>query len=88
MSTSKARKSEKEPVAVEISFSNDMICLTLDDGREIKTPLEFYPRLAKANQKQLSNFRLIGGGTGIHWNDLEEDLSVESIVEGRRGFNK
>lgn len=88
MSTSRARKSEREPVAVEISFSNDMICLTLDDGREIRTPLEFYPRLARANQKQLSNFRLMGGGTGIHWNDLDEDLSVESIVLGRRALKE
>jgi len=88
MSTSKARKSEREPVAVEVNFSEDMICLTLDDGREVRTPIEFYPRLAKANQKQLNNFRLLGGGTGIHWKDLDEDLSVESIVLGRRAFNK
>ena len=88
MSTSKARKSEREPVAVEVNFSEDMICLVLDDGREVKTPLEFYPRLAKANQKQLNNFRLIGGGTGLHWKDLDEDLSVESIILGRRAFNE
>ena len=88
MSTSKARKSEREPVAVAVNFSEDMICLILDDGREVKTPLEFYPKLARANQEQLNNFRLIGGGTGIHWKELDEDLSVESIVLGRRAFNK
>lgn len=76
--------SEKEPLAVEVEFTNDMICLVLADGREVRTPLEFYPRLARATKKQLKNFRLIGGGTGIHWEDLDEDLSVESIVSGRR----
>ena len=88
MSISKARKNERELVAVEVNFSEDMICLVLDDGREIRTPLAFYPRLAKANQKQLNSFRLIGGGTGIHWKDLDEDLSVESIVLGRRALNR
>jgi hypothetical protein len=74
----------REPVAIEVTFAEDMICLVLDDGREVKTPLEFYPRLAKATNEQLENFRLLGGGTGIHWEDLDEDLSVDSIVSGRR----
>ena len=63
-----------------------MICLSLTDGREVKTPLEFYPRLASATKKKLQNYRLIGGGRGIHWNDLDEDLSVESIILGRRAY--
>ncbi len=75
---------ENEPIAVEISFSEDTIHITLSDGREIRTPLEFYPRLANASLEQLLNFRLMGGGTGIHWKDLDEDLSVESIVLGRK----
>jgi hypothetical protein len=82
--TTSALKIDREPVAVEVSFTDDMICLVLDDGREVKTPLEFYPRLAKATKKQLENFRLLGSGTGIHWEDLDEDLSVDSIVSGRR----
>lgn len=86
MSTS-ALKFEKNPVAVKVGFSDEMICLVLDDGREVKTPLEFYPRLAKATEAQLKNFRLLGGGTGIHWEDLDEDLSVDSIVSGRRAPN-
>jgi len=83
MNTS-ALKIYREPVAIEVTFAEDMICLVLDDGREVKTPLEFYPRLAKATNEQLENFRLLGGGTGIHWEDLDEDLSVDSIVSGRR----
>jgi hypothetical protein len=74
-------------IAVKVSVFEDMICIVLDDGREIKTPLEFYPRLANANQEQLANFRLLGGGSGIHWHDLDEDLSVDSIVSGRKSHN-
>jgi Protein of unknown function (DUF2442) len=80
-------KMDRDPVAVEVNFSDEMICLVLEDGREVKTPLEFYPRLAKATENQLKNFRLLGGGTGIHWEDLDEDLSVDSIVSGRRAPN-
>ncbi|MEI8025292.1 MAG: DUF2442 domain-containing protein [Pseudomonadota bacterium] len=85
--TTSALKIDRESVAVEVSFTDDMICLVLDDGRKVKTPLEFYPRLAKATKKQLGNFRLLGSGTGIHWEDLDEDLSVDSIVSGRRASN-
>jgi hypothetical protein len=85
--TTSALKIDREPVAVEVSFTDDMVCLVLDDGREVKTPLEFYPRLAKATKKKLENFRLLGSGTGIHWEDLYEDLSVDSIVSGRRASN-
>jgi hypothetical protein len=82
-----AKNQETEFVAIEIAFTDDMICLILSDGREVKTPLEFYPKLAQASKKNLKNYRLMGGGTGIHWNALDEDLSVESIVLGRKAFN-
>jgi hypothetical protein len=87
MSTS-AQRVETESVAIEVSFTDDMICLVLDDGREVKTPLEFYPRLARATKEELQDYRLLGRGTGIHWPHLDEDLSVDSIVQGRRAFNK
>lgn len=82
-----ARSQEDEFVAIDVKFTNDMICLVLSDGREVRTPLEFYPNLARASQEQLKKFRLIGGGTGIHWSELDEDLSVESIVLGRKAYN-
>jgi hypothetical protein len=82
-----AKSEELAFIAVDVSFSKDMICLILSDGREVKTPLEFYPTLARATESQLKNFRLIGGGSGIHWVELDEDLSVESIVLGRKAFN-
>lgn len=78
---------KSESIATSVSFTEDMICLILSDGREVKTPLEFYPLLAKATEAQLQNYRLIGDGSGIHWNDLGEDLSVESIVLGRKAYN-
>ena len=87
MNISSIQKTDNPPIAVGVSFTDDMICLILHDGRQIQTPLEFYPRLAKASKKQLKNFRLLGGGTGIHWKELDEDLSIDSIVHGRRAFN-
>lgn len=82
-----AKSQETDVIAIEVQFTKDMICLVLSDGREVKTPLEFYPVLAKASEEQLRNYRLMGGGSGIHWNDLDEDLSVESIVLGRKAYN-
>lgn len=86
MSTLSAHN-QPETIATSVSFKDNMICLELADGREIKTPLEFYPSLASATPKQLGNYRFIGDGKGIHWEDLDEDLSVESIVLGRRAYN-
>ena len=62
--------------ATNVNFTNDMIILELSDGREIRTPLAFYPRLLCATENQRTNYRLIGGGEGIHWPDIDEDLSV------------
>lgn len=70
--------------AVFVSFTDDKIVLYLVDGREVAAPLEFYPRLAKATPEQRKDCRLMGDGTGIHWNRIDEDLSVDSIVMGRR----
>ncbi|MDO8526969.1 MAG: DUF2442 domain-containing protein [Deltaproteobacteria bacterium] len=79
--------SHPESVAIDVGFTDDMICLTLVDGREVRAPLEFYPKLVQATPQQRKDYRLIGGGRGIHWEDLDEDLSVESIVLGRRAYN-
>lgn len=56
--------------------------VALDDGREISVPLEFYPRLNSATKDQREKYELIGLGTGIHWSEIDEDLSVEGIVFG------
>lgn len=81
--SSLAKKFEPVFIATHVSFTDDSICLQLADGREIRTPLEFYPKLKEATSQQRMNFRIMGLGTGIHWKDLDEDLSVEGIVLGR-----
>ncbi|MBL7140910.1 MAG: DUF2442 domain-containing protein [Planctomycetes bacterium] len=69
-----------EPLATAVAFGNDTFCVTLADGREITVPLEWFPRLRDATEEQRRNWRLIGGGVGIHWPDVDEDISVESVL--------
>jgi len=52
----------------------------LDDGREVAIPLDWFPTLRDATEKEKSNWRLIGGGEGIHWEDLDEDILVEALL--------
>ncbi|OGR56749.1 MAG: hypothetical protein A3I11_03550 [Elusimicrobia bacterium RIFCSPLOWO2_02_FULL_39_32] len=78
-----AKKVEYEPVAKKIDFTNDFLCLELTDGREIRVPLEFYPRLKKATKRQREKYEIFGMGASIHWPEIDEDLSVEGIVAGR-----
>jgi hypothetical protein len=63
-------------LAKNILFNSAMMRVLLTDGRAINVPLEWFPRLRNAKKKQLENFRLIGGGIGIHWEALDEDISV------------
>lgn len=72
-----------EPLAVDVSFTPHAIQLRLADGREISAPLAWFPRLAQATPEQRANFRLIGAGIGIHWPDIDEDISVESLLSVR-----
>ncbi len=58
--------------------------IALSDGRRISAPLEWYPRLREATRLELQNLRLIGNGVGIHWPDLDEDVSVVAILAGKR----
>ncbi|MFH1560422.1 MAG: DUF2442 domain-containing protein [Chloroflexota bacterium] len=58
-----------------------MLHVRLADGREISAPLEWFPRLRDAGDKERGNWRLIGEGVGIHWEDLDEDLSVVGLLE-------
>lgn len=69
-----------EPVAVEVSFKNDSLNVILADGREISVPLEWFPLLREATEEQRRDWRLIGGGIGIHWEQIDEDISVESLL--------
>jgi len=72
-----------QPLAVDVSCNNEAIHVALADGREIRVPLEWYPRLLDATPKDRNNWQLIGGGLGIHWEDLDEDITVESLLRLR-----
>lgn len=67
---------QSEPLAVEVSTDDSMLRIRIIDGREIAAPLEWFPRLRDASLAQRTNWRLIGGGEGIHWPDIDEDISV------------
>jgi len=69
-----------EPLATDVAFGEDTFCVTLADGRGITVPLEWFPRLRDATEEQRKQWRLIGGGVGIHWEAIDEDISVESIL--------
>jgi hypothetical protein len=66
--------------ATNVKFDEYMIRVQLSDAREISVPLEWFPKLRDATEKQRANWRLIGKGAGIHWEDIDEDLSVEGLL--------
>ncbi len=67
---------------VDISFTKDAMSVDLRDGRTITVPLAWYPRLLNATGKQRKNWRVAGGVYGIHWPDIDEDLSTEGLLRG------
>lgn len=75
-------KIEHDFFASRVWCTDDFLHVELTDGREIKVPLEFYPRLKQATQAEREHVELIGLGSGIHFRDIDEDLSVEGILLG------
>jgi hypothetical protein len=71
------------PLAIRISFPEHMFHVSLDDGRELSVPLAWFPRLLHGAPEQRRHWELIGLGQGIHWPDLNEDISVAGILAGR-----
>ena len=69
-----------EPLAVDVSVTRDALRVVLADGREVSAPVEWFPRLRDATEKQRRDWRLIGRGIGIHWEEIDEDISVESLL--------
>lgn len=69
--------------ATKVAVSEDELTVWLDDGRTLTTPLAWYPRLMHASAKERSNHRVVGQGEGIHWPDLDEDLSVQGMLAGQ-----
>ncbi|HEY4235601.1 MAG TPA: DUF2442 domain-containing protein [Lacipirellulaceae bacterium] len=75
---------ERDVFAESVRFSEDSMTVQLDDGRALSVPLAWYPRLLDGSKMEKANFELIGDGQGIHWPDLDEDISVEGLLAGRR----
>lgn len=74
---------ESDPLAVAVEFSADTFRIVLDDGRELSVPLTWFPRLLHATSEQRQNWELIGRGEGLHWEELDEDISVAGLLAGR-----
>ena len=66
-----------------VYFTEDTLSVDLNDGRTITVPLAWYPRLLHATKEQLNNWEVCGGGFGIHWPDLDEDLSTKGLLKGQ-----
>lgn len=65
-----------------VSFTADSLCVSVMDGRVISVPLAWYPKLLHATAEQRNRWKIAGGGYGIHWPDVDEDLSTEGLLRG------
>src|SRR6266536_5803972 len=74
----------REARAHRVMVAEDSLSVDLTDGCTITVPLAWYPRLLSGTSRERRNWRLIGDGEGIHWPDLDEDISVQSLLTGRR----
>jgi Protein of unknown function (DUF2442) len=73
-----------DAAAIDVKVTDDQLFVVLADGRELGAPLAWFPRLANASEAQRKNWRLIGRGQGIHWADVDEDISVASLLRGNQ----
>lgn len=71
-----------EPLAIRVDFDADTMWLDLADGRRLGVPLAYFPRLLRATASQRSSYVISGGGTGLHWEDLDEDILVSALLLG------
>src|SRR5438874_8250398 len=70
-----------EAIAVEVACTDDALSVTLSDGRKVSVPLAWFPRLLAATPKQRAKWEFIGGGIGIHWPAIDEDISIASLLQ-------
>jgi hypothetical protein len=75
-------------LAVDVAVSADTLTVSLSDGRKISAPLDWYPRVAHGTRAERNRWQLIGQGQGIHWPDLDEDISVDALLRGLRSNEK
>ncbi|MGH9365516.1 MAG: DUF2442 domain-containing protein [Thermoanaerobaculia bacterium] len=71
-----------DPRAKEVTLTEDELVVALADGRRIAVPLAWFPRLLHATAEQRRNFEILGEGVGIHWPEVDEDLSVAGLLRG------
>ena len=81
MSTSEPNLGERIKA---VTITGEKLSVDLEDGRTITVPLAWYPRLLAATENQRSNWIIAGGGFGIHWPDIEEDLSTQGLLRGAK----
>ena len=74
----------ENPLAKSVEFTGAVMRVALEDGRKLEVPIEWFPRLRDATPAQRRDVRLIGGGVGIHWPQLDEDLSVRGLLYSHR----
>ena len=74
----------KASTAQRLNITDDALAVDLADGRTLTVPLAWFPRLAHGTLSERENWRLLGNGEGIHWPDLDEDISVQSLLGGQR----
>lgn len=72
----------KAITALDVTVNDDTLSVDLSDGRTISVPLAWYPRLSIGTSRERASWRLIAGGRGIHWPELDEDISVENLISG------
>lgn len=77
-----------EPFALDVAFTDHALHVMLDDGRELLVPLAWFPRLRDADPGQRRNWRLIGHGEGLHWPEIDEDISVLGLLAGYRSRSR
>ena len=71
------------PEALNVALTDDTLSVDLNDGRSISVPISWFPRLLHSTEQERNNWRLIGRGQGIHWEDIDEDISIEGLIAGR-----
>ena len=74
----------KTVLVLGVRVTDDTLVVDFDDGRSVSLPLAWYPRLQRGTEKERATWRLCGAGQGIHWPLLDEDLSAEGLLAGRR----
>jgi hypothetical protein len=73
----------KIPEALNVTVTNDTLSVDLNDGRSISVPIAWFPGLLHSSEQERNNWRLIGRGMGIHWEEIDEDISIEGLLTGK-----